>query len=346
MNISELAKELGFSVSTVSRVLSGNAEKYRISRKTVEKVREAAEAFQVTPDPIGAGLRRGKMGIVGLLVPDITNPFFSQLARAIELNLRSSGVAVQLCNSAEDSDTELSLLGKMLTRRLDGMIIAPVGTESEVLRSMVEDSNMPIVLVDRPLPGTSAPSVSLENRKAGRLAAEQLLAAGHTRIGCLRGDPGSESDRERFEGVRDALRAAGIDPGTLVVAGSGYSREESLSASAAILERTDRPTGIVTLSGQGILGVLETARELRLNIPDQLSVVAFDDQPWSPLIEPPITTIAQPVDQMANRVVELLNRNMQKSSGEKNRSSETNKSYFFDALLKKRSSVSSPPESI
>lgn len=133
MNISELARELGVAVSTVSRVLSGNAEKYRISQKTVVRVQEAAEKFQVTPDPIGAGLRRGKMGIVGLLVPDITNSFFAQLARAIELRLRDSGVAVQLCDSAEDPETENALLEKMLGRRLDGLIVAPVGNSSPTL---------------------------------------------------------------------------------------------------------------------------------------------------------------------------------------------------------------------
>ncbi|MDB2496340.1 LacI family transcriptional regulator [Verrucomicrobiales bacterium] len=335
MNISELARELGVAVSTVSRVLSGNAEKYRISQKTVVRVQEAAEKFQVTPDPIGAGLRRGKMGIVGLLVPDITNSFFAQLARAIELRLRASGVAVQLCDSAEDPETENALLEKMLGRRLDGLIVAPVGNSSPTLLKKLQNPTMPIVMVDRPLPGLDSSLVSLNNLKAGRLAAERLLREGHCRIACLRGDPASESDQERLEGVRDALKGNGIDPEILLSEGTGYSREQSLEAARLLLTSNDRPTGIITLSGQGILGLLATIRELSLKIPHDLSLVAFDEQPWSPLIDPPLTTVAQPVSDMATKVVEILRQKLD---------TELTKERYelFDAKLIDRSSVSSP----
>ena len=333
MNISELARELGVAVSTVSRVLSGNAEKYRISQKTVVRVQEAAEKFQVTPDPIGAGLRRGKMGIVGLLVPDITNSFFAQLARAIELRLRDSGVAVQLCDSAEDPETENALLEKMLGRRLDGLIVAPVGNSSPTLLKKLQNPTMPIVMVDRPLPGLDSSLVSLNNLKAGRLAAERLLREGHCRIACLRGNP--ESDQERLEGVRDALKENGIDPEILLSEGTGYSREQNLEAARLLLNSNDRPTGIITLSGQGILGLLATIRELSLKIPHDLSLVAFDEQPWSPLIDPPLTTVAQPVSDMATKVVEILRQKLD---------TELTKERYelFDAKLIDRSSVSSP----
>ena len=336
MNISELARELGVAVSTVSRVLSGNAEKYRISQKTVVRVQEAAEKFQVAPDPIGAGLRRGKMGIVGLLVPDITNSFFSQLARAIELRLRDSGVAVQLCDSAEDPETEIALLEKMLGRRLDGLIVAPVGKSSPSLLQKLQSPTMPVVMVDRPLPNLTFTLVSLNNRGAGRLAAERLLQEGHIRIGCLRGDPNSESDQARFEGVREALEENGVDPKTLLSEGAGYSREQSLKAAHSLLSSTKRPTGMITLSGQGILGLLETVREVGLKIPTDLSIVAFDEQPWSPLIDPPLTTISQPVDEMAAQVVEMLKGKLQGLTQECH--------FEFDAKLMDRSSVSSPAE--
>ncbi|MEM9282797.1 MAG: LacI family DNA-binding transcriptional regulator [Verrucomicrobiota bacterium] len=121
MNISELAAHLNVSPTTVSRVLSGSAEKYRISAVTVARVREAATRFQVAPDLLGSSLRSGKLGMIGLLVPDITNPFFSGLARSIELQLRDHDLTVQLCDSSEDSETELALLKQMLGRRLDGL---------------------------------------------------------------------------------------------------------------------------------------------------------------------------------------------------------------------------------
>lgn len=334
MNISELAQHLGVAVSTVSRVLSGNAEKYRISEQTVRRVQEAAEKFQVVPDPLGAGLRRGKLGMIGLLVPDITNPFFSTMARAIELRFRETGIAVQLCDSAEDTDTELLLLTKLLSRRLDGLILAPVGKVSDGLKKAISDSSMPIVLLDRLLPGIDAPSVSLNNRKAGALAAAHLLDAGHRCLGCLRGDPGAVSDRERIEGVQEVLRERGFESDDLVIAGEGYTREESLAGAEKLLSASDRPDAIISLSGQGVLGVLEVSRRLGLSIPSDFSLLAFDEQPWSALMQPPLTTIAQPIEAMAEKAAALLNASLKdpKSVGQQ-------ESAVFKASLCERESV-------
>lgn len=306
MNISELARHLGVAVSTVSRVLSGNAEKYRISSTTVLHVLKAAEEFQVTPDPLGRGLRRGKPGMIGLLVPDITNPFFSTLARAIELRFRDTGIAVQLCDSAEDAETELILLSQLLSRRLDGLLLAPVGEVSTGLETAIAGSSMPIILLDRLLPGIDLPSVSLDNRGAGKLAATHLLKAGHRRIASLRGNPQTVPDRERIEGVLDAMADAGLPKNGLLLAGKGYTREESLAAAEELLSRKPRPTAIISLSGQGVLGTLEAARKRGLSIPGEVSLIAFDELPWSALMQPPITTIAQPVEAMSEKAAALL----------------------------------------
>ena len=306
MNISELARHLGVAVSTVSRVLSGNAEKYRISEQTAQRVRAAAEEHQVVPDPLGAGLRRGRPGMIGLLVPDITNPFFSTMARAIELRFRDTGIAVQLCDSAEDTETELLLLTRLLSRRLDGLILAPVGEVSDGLKEAISSAAMPIILLDRLLPGIDAPSVSLNNREAGKLAASHLLRAGHRRLGCLRGDPGAVSDRERIEGVEEALRENGLGSDHLLIAGEGYTREESIAGAEWLLSAPDRPCALISLSGQGVLGILEVSRRLDLTIPADLSLLAFDEQPWSALMQPPLTTIAQPIEKMAEKASALL----------------------------------------
>jgi LacI family transcriptional regulator len=306
MNISELARHLDLAVSTVSRVLSGHAGKYRISQRTADRVQKAAIELGVTPDPLGAGLRRGTLGMIGLLVPDITNPFFSHLAREIELRLRDSGFAVQLCDSAEDPETELKLLGHLLSRRLDGLILAPVGVDSEALSFQLRRTAMPLIIVDRVINDPGVPSVSIDNVAAGRLAAEHLLAAGHRRIACLRGNPASRSDEERLRGVYEALEDAGVDHSSLMVAGESYTHEENLKAATTVLQQLPAPTGIITLSGQGILGLLRVADERGLSIPGALSVVAFDEQPWSRFMRPPLTTISQPIAEMAAETVQLL----------------------------------------
>ena len=315
MNLSELARHLDLAISTVSRVLSGNAKKYRISESTAQRILAAAEEHNVIPDPLGASLRKGSQGMIGLLVPDITNPFFSHLARSIELELRDADIAVQLCDSNEEVETEARLCQKLLARRLDGLIIAPVGNDSQGLSNIIERAKMPIVAIDRVIPGLKMPSVSLDNAHAGRLAAEHLIRAGHTKLGCLRGSYESQSDQERLNGVREAMTAAGLNANDLSVAGKGSSHAASLEGAREVLDRKDRPTAIITLSGQGILAVLELASTLGLTIPERLSVIAFDEQPWSPFMNPPLTTISQPVAEMASEAVTFLKQALAERSG-------------------------------
>ena len=306
MNVSELAKRLNLSPSTVSRALSGQGSKNRVSKATVQRVCQAAEKYQVTPDPLGASLRRGKLGMIGVLVPDVTNSFFAELARCIELELREHDMTVQLCDSNEDAKAEAELLPQMLGRRLDGAIVAPVGMNSPGLRHVIETAAMPIVLIDRILPGLEVPTVSLDNSHAGRMAANHLLQNGHRRIGVLRGEGKSFTDQERHRGVIEALQEAGAEINPQWIAGCGYTQADSVQAAREILGTERRPDALIALSGQGILGVLEAVTEIGLSIPRDLSVIAFDEQPWSAYVNPPLTTIVQPTKAMAVAAVNVL----------------------------------------
>ncbi|MDF1815415.1 MAG: LacI family DNA-binding transcriptional regulator [Verrucomicrobiales bacterium] len=332
MNISELADELNLSVTTVSRALSGQGEKYRVSKATVQRVLDAAEKHHVAPDPLGAGLQRGKLGMVGLLVPDITNSFFSGLARSIELVLRKRGMTVQLCDTAEDEHCEVEVLEHILKRRLDGLILAPVGKSSERLLRALESAPFPVVIVDRIFPEITLPTVSLDNEAAGRLAAGHLLAHGHRRIACLRGDRESHTDRARFRGVQAAMQQAGLQLDPALVQGAGYTRAAGVEGAQNILSQPHRPDAVISLNGQGILGILEVAAEKNLQIPADLSVVAFDEQPWSALVKPPLTTIEQPVELIAKKAAELI---CEKISGTKPKQ----RHIVLQAVLRERKSV-------
>ncbi|MBU6301961.1 MAG: LacI family transcriptional regulator [Verrucomicrobia bacterium] len=336
MNISELAARLQLSPSTVSRVLSGSAAKYRISPTTANRVREAAGRYGVAPDPLGASLRRGKLGMAGFLAPDITNPFFSALARSIELELRQHGITVQLCDSAENPMTELELLEQMRSRRLDGLILAPVGRASPALTQAIQSAGLPLLLIDRILPGLDVPTVSLDNAAAGRLAASHLIATGHRRIACLRGDHESHTDRERFHGVERTLFDADLPLRAEWIQGSGYSREAGLEGARKLFLARSRPDAVIALSGQGTLGLLEAAQEAGLRIPDDLSLVAFDEQPWSAFVAPPLTTVVQPVDAMAKLAARTLLLLMEGRAAEPDQG-------VFPARLHHRSSVMPRP---
>ncbi len=340
MNLSELAQHLDLAISTVSRVLSGNAKKYRISKATAQRILDAAEEHNVIPDPLGASLRTGSLGMIGLLVPDITNPFFSHLARSIELELRDSDIAVQLCDSSEEVETEARLCRKLLVRRLDGLIIAPVGSDTCGLSAMIEQANVPIVAIDRVTPGLKIPSVSLDNAHAGRIAAEHLIRAGHRKIGCLRGSYESHSDQERLQGIREAFADAGLEESLLTIAGKGSSHAASLEGAGELLDQEHPPTALITLSGQGILAVLELAAQLHLSIPERLSVIAFDEQPWSPFMNPPLTTISQPVAEMASAAVTFLKESLAAKPDFTTSATQT----ILQASLCERLSVAAPPE--
>ena len=306
MNVSELAKRLNLSPSTVSRALSGQGSKYRVSEATVRRVCQAAEKYQVAPDPLGTSLRRGKLGMIGVLVPDVTNSFFAKLARCIELELREHDMTVQLCDSNEDARAEAVLLPQMLGRRLDGAIVAPVGMSSPELRHSIGAASMPIVLIDRILPNLDVPTVSLDNAHAGRMAADHLLKRGHRKVGVLRGEGKSFTDQERHRGVIEALEEAGAEINQQWITGSGYTQADSVRAAGDILSAERRPDSIIALSGQGILGVLEAVSDIDISIPGDVSLIAFDEQPWSAYVNPPLTTIVQPTRDMAVAAVNAL----------------------------------------
>ena len=279
MNLSELAKELEISVATVSRVLAGVSEKYRISEKTRDRVMAAAEEFGVVADPIGASLRTGKTGMMGLLVPDITNPYFATMARAVEMRLRERGIALMLSDSNEDSKTEAELIAAMKGRRLDGMILASVGVESERLQKLVCDEKFKVVLLDRVLLGLQdkVKSVSLDNFQAGKLAVDHLMEAGHKKIGCIRGNADSYADCERLRGVTESLAKEWLAP---QVVGGGYAAESALKAVRELFSQS-APTAVITLTGQAVMAVLQVAMEKNLRVPEDLSLIGFDEQPWA-----------------------------------------------------------------
>lgn len=306
MNLSELAAHLNLSVTTVSRVLAGSPEKYRISEATTKRVVEAAQKYHAAPNPLGLGLRKGQTGMIGLLVPDITNPFFAQLAREIERELRKSDKAVLLFDSREDVKIERKLLRDMISRRLDGFILAPVGVDTEELRFAVKNENLPVVLMDRLISGVDCTSVSLDNFDAGYKAAHYLIQKGHLRIGCLRGDSRTTVDADRYNGVVAAICEAGLNVDESIVAGKGYSLADGVEASRGILSNVNKPSGVITLNGQGIIALMNVLHDYGVSVPEEISIVAFDDQPWSKFSSPAITTIAQPIGKMARMAVEII----------------------------------------
>lgn len=298
-----IAERSGCSISTVSRVLSGNAAKYRISQRTVARVTEEVKRCNYTPSLLAKGLRTNRTDTIGLLIPNIENSFFAGVAGVVIRESRNYNYKVVVVDTQEDERNEQDGLSALLARRVDGIVAAPCGSNSELFAS-VQEGGMPLVLIDRYLPDAGMLSyVTTDNYRGAVMATEYLLENGHRRIACIQGTPHSMPVR----GFGDTLRAHGLGD-RIVVTGEDFSVQNGYLETKLALAREERPTAIFALSNLILLGVVKAVHESGLRIPDDISVVSFDDNMLFNYLDPAITCIGQPTDEIGTLAVKLLIR--------------------------------------
>ncbi len=319
-NIKELAALLNISPTTVSRVLNGKADDYRISPATTKKVLDAAREFNYHPNRIARGLRLEKTETIGLIVPDIANPFFAHVAKTIEFEARRNGYSIILCDSLDDIETESELLKLLAGRKVDGIILAPVGTGTGHISEFLK-REIPSVVIDRYLPGLDIPSVSTDNYTGAYLATEHFIAAGHSRIACIQGINGISVNTDRVDGYRDALKNHNLTVDNSMIAGDDFGEKNGYDQTVRLLGSECRPTAILALSNLISLGVMRALSEAGLKIPDDMSLVSFDDQPYSAFLASPMTTVEQMKEEIAREAVQILleNINSGRSAGKVNK---------------------------
>ena len=286
-----ISKRTGFAISTVSRVLNGQAEKYRISRKTVELILAEARRCDYTPSLLAKGLRMKRTNTLGLLIPQVSNPYFADIASAIIREARSHGYTVMVVDTMENEENEQEGIRTMLSRRVDGIVAVPCGRTPDHLEKV--DRSVPVMLVDRSFERTSLPYACTDNYRGGVEATRILLQSGHRRIACIQGVPHSMPNRRRVQGYLDALRQAGLQE-EAIITGDAFS-----------LENGYRQTKFA-LSNTILLGAVKAIRESGLRIPEDISVVSFDDNPYLDFLVPAITRIGQPVEEIGKTAVRLL----------------------------------------
>lgn len=309
--LKHLAETTGLSVSTVSRVLSGKAAAYRISKETQARVHQAAGQQGIVVNEVARGLRLRTTQTIGLIIPDVSNPFFAALARHVEHLARARGYSVLLADSQESSEVEAESVRLMRSRRVDGLVVAPVGLDSQHLQPL-SDERWPLVLVDRVPSDFNGHGVTCNNHEGARLAVEHLIQQGHKRIVCLQGLPDSSANLERVRGYREALKKARLPVDETLVIGHDYAIETGREAVQKLFAgKPNRPTAILALGNLIALGALQALRALRLKVPRHVSLISFDEQPWAELIDPPLTTISQPIEALAEHAMELLFQQLQ-----------------------------------
>ncbi len=238
-NIRELADFIGLSITTVSRVLNGKAETYRISSKTKERVLKAAKEHNYIPNKIARGLKTDKTETLGLIIPDIANPFFADIAKSIEMEARSKNFSILLFDSNEDINVERELFNLLQGHKVEGIIIAPVGTEFEHLVEVYE-TGLPMVIIDRYFPDVDLPYITSDNYQGAFDAVNHLISMGHKNIACIQGIKDSQPNKERVLGYIQALKKHHIPLDKSFIIGENFSTENGYKQTRILFSQVDR----------------------------------------------------------------------------------------------------------
>ncbi len=303
-SIKDIAQLLGVSKTTVSWVLSGQSKARKISDATRDRVLEVAKELHFEPNFFAKALYSGKSHTIGLLVPDVENPFFARMARVVESEAEKYQYNVMYCSSEEDSVKEDRLIRMLYSKKVDGLIIAPTHYAQEALDSLCQNC-FPFVMVDRDMERIAAPFVGTDNLNGAQKLVEHMLARGCRKIGVICSVPDISSVQQRLKGYRTTLRNAGIEPEDKLIVDVGYFDPERIRQGVDLLISMGVDSIFFTASSIAIPG-LKRLKDLNIKIPSQVSVVSFDDIDLMELHEPAITAMAQPVDIIARTAVEML----------------------------------------
>jgi len=297
--IVDVAKRAGVSVGSVSRVIN---EHPTVSAATRERVENAVRELGYVPNAIAGSLRSRRSKTIGLIIPDVTNPFFSELALHVERSAAAAGYDLILGNSDNSAERQRHYLRALAVRRVDGIILVPA---REIGPSF--EFEIPVVGVDREVVGRQF--VASDNRAGAKSAIEYLHQLGHHLIACIAGPRNLPNAQERRIGYEDIalpiLRAAGVDPAAYIVS-ADFSYDSGYAATRRLMDVTPRPTAIFASSDQQAIGGLRAAADLGLAVPGDLSVVGFDDIPLANLVTPRLTTVGQPVAKIGVLAMQLL----------------------------------------
>jgi LacI family transcriptional regulator len=299
--ISDVGRLAGVSVATVSAVINGTK---RVSPRRAQKVREAMEALDYHLDQNARSLRTGKTKVVGVIIPDITNPFYTQVIAAAEEVASRLGYSFFLCNSNDDPAQEQRQLDTLFSHRVAAVLIA--SCDSWAAYDRLIRRRFPLVFFDRIPPGFHGSSVATDNQLAAYLATRHLIELGHRSIAILAGSIQRSTHAQRLEGFRKAMQDSGLPTREEHCGISGLTVQAAYRFTLELLRSVQAPTAIFCTSNNLLLGCFRALDHVGLRCPDDLSVVGFDDFPWNESFRPAITTIAQPTSAIGAKAMELL----------------------------------------
>jgi LacI family fructose operon transcriptional repressor len=300
-NIKDVADAAGVSTATVSRVLS---DKPHVRPEIRDRVLAVVEALNYRPNRVARSLRVQKSNIIGLIVSDVQNPFFTAVSRAVEDMAYEHRLSVFLCNTDEDPEKEKLYLDLMSDENVAGIILSPTRQSADAFDEVAK-LDIPMVVIDRRVRDFDVDSVILDNIEAAYRIVSHLLADGHRRIGAMFG-VGSTTGRERREGYLRALKEYGLKLLPELVRYVNAREEEGYNTAKQFLDLSEPPDVIFTSNALLSAGAFRALRESGLAIPDEIAFASFDETSWTTLVEPPITVIRQPTYEIGQTATELL----------------------------------------
>jgi LacI family transcriptional regulator len=307
--IKNVAAHAGVSVATVSAVMNSN--KY-VSPVLAQRVQESIAALGYECNSLAQGLKKQTSHTIGLIISDITNPYFTSVVRGVEDVANARGYSLILGNTDEDVKKEISYMRLLESKRADGLIVAFTLGNHEYLRSWPAQ-RLPLVNIDRLPSELNIDAVLVDNVAGARQAVDHLIALGHERIGIVTGLPGITSTEERLTGYQQALEAHGIPRNPALIA-EGNSRIDGGARAALQLltQKTAQPTALFVTNGLMVIGALQAITQVGLRCPQDIALVGFDDFEWAAVMHPRLTTVRQPTYEIGQKAAQLLFERLEK----------------------------------
>jgi LacI family transcriptional regulator len=322
----DVAKAAGVSTATVSRVLNKPDE---VEQTLTERVLRAIQELNYRPNLVARGLRTQATSVIALIISDIENPFFTSVCRGVEDAASRAGYSVMVCNADEDLGKERDYIAMLAAQRVAGIIISPASAELTDI-SPLQERGIKVVALDRLLP-IATDSVRVDNRAGARAATHHLLASGARRVACITGTHGATTARDRLAGYLEALAVAGVKPDPTLQHFADFKEQGGYDAVAQVLELEDPPDAIFVANNRMTTGALHALADHGIAIPEDVSIVGFDELPWADVVTPSITTVRQPTYEMGTAAAGML---LERISGD----ASVPKDLVFEPELNVRSS--------
>ena len=301
-NIKDVALRASVSVTTVSHVVNGTRF---VSEKARERVEDAIHALGYVPSAIARSLKNNNTRTFGMVIPNNSNPYFAEIIKGVENRCFAAGYNVILCNSNDDPERQASYIRVLAEKRIDGLVLVASGSDAAV-RATIGELKIPLVLLDREVSGLNCDLVEVDHVAGGMIATRHLLELGHPRVACISGPPGLSPSSQRRAGWKQALAEAGVERREGDLARGDFTPRGGYLAMQTLLKRRPPPTAVFICNDLMAIGALAAAREAGVCVPDDLSIVGFDDIELAAYSAPPLSTVVQPKLKIGTLAAELL----------------------------------------